>query len=350
MKRIIPIIIAVLLLAFVFYKLKSNKEELQAQTNLSLKKVEEIPVRVHMVAASSTTFTDKYSGQLVAESDLMVTSSAQGRVTNVFVKKGDKIKQGDVIAQVEDVLQREQVQVTKTVYEKLKKDEERFRIMAENDAITGQQLEALELNLKAAEAKYLAAQQQLADNRVKSPISGIINQLFVKKGSMLGPGVPVCELVNTDNILLRLKLSQQELEKLTSSDRIDVQIDGGVEMISGSIAFQSVKPDFANLFEVDIVMNDSKIDLLPGMLATAVTSSEPNGEEILIPQISLLGYGESEFYVFVVIENRAEKRIVKPGDSSDGWIKILDGISIGDRVIIEGQSIIDSGQKISVQQ
>ncbi len=350
MKRILPIIIAVLVVAFVVYQLKSNKEELEAQTNLSLKKVEEVPVRVYTVVPHVSSFRDQYSGQLVAESELMVTSSAQGRVTSVFVNKGDKVNQGDVIAQVEDALQREQVQVTKTAYEKLLKDRERFKIMAENDAITGQQLETLELNLKAAEAKYLAAQQQLADNRVRSPIPGIINQLFVKKGGMLGPGVPVCEIVNTDNILLRLKLSQQELQKISASDKIEVRVEGEPNVIQGTVAFQSVKPDYANLFEVDVVLDDINMDLQPGMLANAIVSAAPDDGQVFIPQASLLGYGEKDYYVFIANEDLAEKRIVKPGSSNDGWIEITEGLSMGEKVIIEGQSIVDPGQKIAVQE
>ena len=350
MKRILPILIAIILIAFVIYQLRSNKEKLEAQTDLSLRKVEEIPVRVFTVSPWAEAIRETFSGQLVAESELMVTSSAQGRITRVYVEKGQQIKQGDVIAQVEDALLREQVQVTQSAYDKLKKDQERFRIMAENEAVTGQQLETLELNLKAAEAKYLAAQQQLSDNRVKSPISGTVNQLFVKKGAMLGPGVPVCEIVNTDNLLLRLKLSRNELEQISSSEQVEVRIDGVPELATGRVSFQSVKPDYANLFEVDIVLNRHEGELRPGMMASAISESMPPSDEIFIPQQALLGYGESEFYVFVVSEGRAVRRTVSAGDTKNGRIHIIKGLSAGDRVITEGQNMIDAGQKIAVQE
>jgi membrane fusion protein (multidrug efflux system) len=86
------------------------------------------------------------------------------------------------------------------------------------------------------------------------------------------------------------------------------------------------------------------------MMATAISESAAPPDVIFIPQEALLGYGEREFYVFIADEGIAAKRIVSRGESRNGWIRIIDGLSVGDRVITEGQNMIDAGQKIAVQE
>jgi membrane fusion protein (multidrug efflux system) len=196
MKQVSSYIIALSLVAIVVLMLIRNKQEINAQIEFAERKVDAYPVRVVEVELGTLDTKLQLSGILSGSQELMVMAETQGRVKSIFKKEGDWVTKGEIIAQVDDELMNAQLKVTKANLEKANKDLERAKTLSEGDAITRQQLEGLELNAKAAEAKYTVAKKRLADAKIKAPISGYINKMFLKQGGMIGAAVPVCELVN----------------------------------------------------------------------------------------------------------------------------------------------------------
>ena len=338
-----------MLIAFVVFKLWDNKQRIDQATTLAESEVTDIPVKVHRIAQWTRSFYDALPGKLTAEAELMLTSSTQGRIATVYVAKGQWVEQGTPIARVEDDLYREEYEVASAAYNKLKKDEERFRVMAENDAITGQQRETLELNLRGAEAKYQAAKKQLSEATIKSPIAGYINQLFVKPGAMLGAGVPVCEIVNTTNLVLRLKVSPSELVLVQQADRIGIITSSATaDTLQGTLSFQSLKPDYTGQYEVEIAFTPSLESGSTGMSGTAIFETKGDPARIIIPESALMGFGEEQLYVFCAVGDVARRVNVRPGRTYGEWIEIDGGLQIGDSLIVTGQSLLEEGQQIKV--
>ena len=348
MKKFLPIVIVIIAAVAVLFILFRNKEKIGESTKLSLARVEVRPVRAIRVGPLKEVFLDTYYGQLAASSELMLMASTQGMVTNVAVEKGQSVRQGQVIASVENKLLREQLDVSKSAYEKLKKDMERYRVMLENDAITRQQFETLELNYKGAEAKYAAALKQFNDTQITSPINGVVNQLFVKKGGMIGPGVPVCEIVNPGNLIIRLKLSQQESARLNEAHTIKVLINDH-DSVNTRIGFRSVKPDYSGLYEVDLIPERELVNYTAGTSVRIISESTPSASDIYLPQKTLLGYGGTQLYVYTAENGRAVRRNVETGSTMGDYIKITSGLTVGDSVITDGNTIVADGDKISVK-
>jgi RND family efflux transporter MFP subunit len=348
MRRALPTLIAIILVVAVVFILVRNKKEIDASTELSLAKVEVRPVRAVQVGPLADVLIHTASGQLVASKELMLTAATQGQVSELMMEKGQAVKKGQVLASVENDLLREQMQVARAAYEKLDKDMERYRVMLENDAITRQQFETLQLNYRSAEAKYKAAQKQLADSRIKSPIDGIINQIFTKQGAMIGPGVPICEIINNTSLMLRLKLSERESARLRQAQRLVVVIND-VDSLSARLASQGIKPDYTGLLETDLILEGATEAYSPGMSATAVIENVPLPGEIFIPQNALLGFGSTQLYVFCAEDGVARRKNVEVSENIKGWVKIADGLAHGDSVITDGNTLISDGDKISIR-
>ena len=349
MKKLLPILIVIVLAALAVYKLLDNRDAIQKAASLAEAGVAVRPVRIMEVTSGSRVFEDVLPGLFSAESELMVTAATQGRVREVFVRKGQWVDIGAPLAQVEDELLREQYEVAKQAYEKLLKDKERFRIMKEQEAVTGRQEEELELNFRSAEARYLAARKQWEETVIKSPASGYVNQLFIKAGGMAAPGVPVCEIVNTRKLVVKLKVSQGEMEQVVGATRLGVVPSGmSGDTLSGTILFRSLKPDYAQQYDVEIALDESPETLGAGMSAEVVLKTIAAPGEIYVPRDALLGFGSRSRFVYVVSGEQAERRDVQTGTQRNGWVQITDGLKEGDRLIIEGQNMIEDGQTIKI--
>ncbi|MEJ2003718.1 MAG: efflux RND transporter periplasmic adaptor subunit [Cyclobacteriaceae bacterium] len=348
MKKVIPTLIGVGLVLAVIYVLFLNKKEMDASTRLSLAEVEIRPVRAIRITSQTEGFIHTYPGQLVAAAELILTSSTQGQVAQVGVKKGQSVNAGDFIAAVNNDLLREQVNVAKSAYDKLDRDMERYSVMLENDAITAQQFESLELNFEAAKAKYLAAKKQLDDSSIESPVSGTINKVFIEQGSMLGPGVPVCEIVSAENLLCRLRLTRNEAARVADASSILVIINEE-DSLQAKIASESVKPDYSGLYETDLVLEGDLRNYDPGMTATAIMKIIPPPDEVFVPQNALLGFGSTQLYVYCADGGKAVRKNVIASENINGWVKISKGLEAGDSVITDGNTIISQGDKISIR-
>lgn len=349
MKKLIPILLILAFAVFVVYKLNTNKAQMEAVTSLAETVVKDVPVTIYQVQPVSLEESLSLSGTLNAKGDLMLMSTAQGRISRVFVEKGDVVRKGALIAQVEDELLREQMRVTETAYRKLEKDLERFRIMAENEAITQQQLEGIEITHAQAEAKYVAAKKQWEDTRITSPISGQINQLFVKQGALLGPGVPVCEIVNDTQLILPLKLSESEFMGIGDGDQVAVTLGAShADTLSGTVSFRSAKPDYSGQYVVEVSLQAGTESANSGMLASAHFPVRSREGVNYIPRVGLLGLGEAEQYVFIADNDTAQKRIVTPAEQIQDYVAV-EGLKTGDKVIIRGNTLVREGQSITVK-
>ncbi len=346
MKRIIPGMLLLIAVAVVAYVLWSNRKQMEASALLAEASVQRIPVTTYRIVPVEMTEVNRVSGRLEAENELMLTAPVQGRIARVSVKKGQPVRRGQVIATIDDELYREQYEVSRSAYQKLRKDLERFEIMAENEAITRQQLEGARLNLEQAEAKYLAAEKQLDETRIKSPIDGVINQLFVKEGGMLGPGVPVCEIVNAGQMKLNLRVTENLAGSLEAGQVVPVTIGlSGADSVSGVISFVSVKPDYASLYTVDISLPEMEASATAGKFATAYFTKRTKDSVTYVPAEAVLGLGGETLHVFRVQDSLARKVTVRSFDNV-GNMTGLRGVSFNDEIIVTGNTIVRDGQLI----
>ena len=345
MKKALPIIILVILASVTGYVLLENRKKMEEVTSLAERRLERIPVTTYVVTEKQLREELKFSGKLTTDQDLMLMATTQGRVTRIRVNKGDLVTSGQVIAAVESDLYKEQYDVAQSAYEKLTRDVERFRIMAESEAITRQQLEGMELNLKQAEAQYLAAKKQFEDTQITSPVSGYVNQLFVKLGGVVGPGIPVAEIVNNEQLKLSLKISERDMPAIREAETVPVTL--GIsprDTINGKVTFTSIKPDYSGLYPVDISIEGADKSYA-GQLATAHFTKYSNPTLMYIPQSAILGYGQAVQYVYIAVDGMAKRKEVKPLQTVAEFVAVS-GLSMNDKVILKGNTIVSEGQLI----
>jgi membrane fusion protein, multidrug efflux system len=157
--------------------------------------------------------------------------------------------------------------------------------LSDGGAITQQQLEGLQLNEKAAKAKYLVSKKRVDDALIKSPIAGYINKLFLKEGGMIGPAVPVCELINTKALKMTVKVDERDVVKIMPGRKVEIEavaLPG--TLLSGRVLSTAAKADYALQYGVEIMIDENPGEKLKaGMVATAafVFTDETTGP--LIP-------------------------------------------------------------------
>ena len=351
MKTVLSYIIALCLIALVVLTLLRNKQEIDSQVAFAEKKVEAYPVRVEQVEFGTLDTGLDLPGILSGVEELMLMAETQGRITTIFRKEGVWVQKGTPIARVDDALMKAELLVTEANFLKAEKDLERAVALSEGGAITQQQLEGLQLNEKAAEAKYIVAKKRVEDAVIKAPIDGYINKMFLKEGGMIGPAVPVCELVNTSALKMSVKVDEEDVVKITPDLEVNIEIAsmGGI-LLTGTVLSIGAKADYALQYRVEIMIDENPDrKLKAGMVATAhfVFTDEITGP--VIPRRALVG-STKDPRVYVVVDNQSMLRSITISHLNDQKIKVGSGLSAGELLIVAGQFNLRDGMQVNILQ
>ena len=344
MKKIISYIITFCLIIIVILSLLRNKKEINAQIAFAEQKVEAYPVKTEIIKVGTLSTRLDVSGILSATQDLMLMAETQGRVQRIFKKEGEWVKKGEAIAQVNDELMRAELIVTQANYEKAKKDLERANTLSDGGAITQQQLEGLQLNEKAAKAKFTVSKRRVEDALIKAPISGYLNKLFLKEGGMIGAGVPACELVNIRSLKMSVKVDEENVVKISKGQSVIIEVDALQNMnLDGTVTSIGSKADYALQYGIEIVISENPAEQLKaGMVAKAIFNFEDDEAGIIIPRDALIG-SIKDPEVYVMHEDKAVLRSISIIQSSDEKLKVSEGISEGEQLIVTGQFNLRDG-------
>jgi membrane fusion protein, multidrug efflux system len=349
-KRSRLIVTAIILLAIVaaVFKLKSNRKQINDELAIVQRSVEKIPVSVDTVNQGIISKNVIVPGVLEASQVLNLVSETQGKIIAKYKQKGDKVNIGDVIVKVDDEVISANVITAEANYEQNEKDIDRLTRLSKEDAVSKHDLEQATIGLKKSKADLINARKALSNTSIKAPISGYINNESTTIGQFLGGGSPVCEIVNNSILKLNIKVTENEIFKITIGQVVPVEITALPDIkFTGKITSIAEKADAAMKFNVEITLiNDTKAHLKSGLYAEVELPIE-NKDKLIINKAAILGSMEMPV-VYIVENGKAVKRSLVIGQSNDTQVEVLSGISKGDLIIVSGQLNLKDGDEVKI--
>lgn len=344
MKKIIWIASITAVVGLGAFKLNDNKEEMKAVAALSEKVSESIPV--DLGTASVTALKEDYtaSGTLEAAVDISIASETQGTITRLLHKKGDLVRQGELLAQVESGAQQADVLAMRNQKEKADADLVRARNMAAGGAMTKQQVEQAELAVKNAEAQLMAAEDRLRKTSIKAPVGGYINDDLVQLGSYINAGTELFQLVDITTLKLNVQVPESRVLDMHKGKAVDITLKvlPGTPF-TGTVRSVGMKADEALKYNVEIELKNPKDSpLKAGMYAVASFKEESERTFLTVERSALVGSVKAP-QVYVVQDSIARLRNVVIGQLTADKMVIESGLEAGDRVVLSGQiNLVDS--------
>lgn len=216
---------------------------------------------------------------------------------------------------------------------------------------TLEQLQISQANLKQAQAALRLVELQLENTIVVSPIDGVVAQVNVDGGEMVGPGTPVVTIINIDQVYVKADVTADLLRYLQVGDQVSVEI-GAVpdKKRHGKIQIMSPIADpRSQAFPIKVLLNNPGHHLKPGMYADVYLTVQKSVNTTLLPIEAILDLNRSP-YIYVLKGSHAEKRFIQTGVANDQQVEILKGIQTGEKVIIKGQHLVEDGEQVEVIQ
>lgn len=351
MKKILGIIAIVALVVFVFFKLKANKETIDANTEaaLNIEKYDYIPVTVHPVNSEQFANSIEEIGSFQSRQDLTVYATANGRLLSLNAREGQYLSKGQVIATIEHAALSSQLATAKASLANAKKDLERVQNANSVGATTKMQIEQAQLQVENLQSSIDGLNEQIKFFTVTAPMSGYITKTMMDKGSFAMAGSPILEMVDISTIKMVVKVDERivPLLKVGKSIPITTEVFPG-KTFNGKISRIGVKADASKKFEVDIDLANPNNQFKAGMYGKAYFENLSSSDAIYIPRSAIVG-SVSEAKVYVVTPDSTVQIIpIQVGGYQGNNIEVTEGLKNGDQVVVMGQINLREGVKVAV--
>jgi membrane fusion protein (multidrug efflux system) len=339
-------VLSAALIAGTSCKSNTQKEE-NTNTSDSLKIVK---VKSMKTDKETITRTIEYTTNLLPFEEIHLAPSTPGRIEKINVEVSDWVKAGQVLVQM-DLTQLYQAKINML---SLETDFKRLDTLNQTGSIAPQQYDQIKARYELAKSNY---EFMLKNTQLKAPFNGIISGKYFENGEVY-TGSPVMSIgkpaivsviqINSLKAQVNLSASYFPYVKTGLKTEIFSELYPG-KLFKGTLT--RIYPTIDNAtktFTVEIRIQNDGLVLRPGMFAK-IRINLGQGSAILIPSISVIKQtGTNSMYVFVNENNVAVKKFVKTGIIMDDKTEIIEGLNVGEELIIVGQNKLEDKSKIEI--
>lgn len=359
------IVVVLILAAFKFNSIYSQIQQFKAPKP---------PINVEVAESSRLPWQSRLPaiGTLTASQGIDLSVEIAGTISAVQFRSGEKVSKGQPIVLLDSEIEQASLTAAQADLHLAKVEFERARSLVDRQAISRSEFDRLNAESQKAAATVAQLKASLAKKRILAPFSGTIGISQVDVGDFVAAGTPIATLQDLSTLFVDFYLAEQQVPLLAIGQPVHLQVAAFPgEQFEGKIVALNPKVEITTRnVQVRAELANPGERLLPGMFAdlqVLLPSEEP---QVVVPEtaITYTLYGNS---VLVVKEGQAptpeddteevteapersepylvvERRFVKTGERRDGRVVILEGLDVGEQVVMAGQLKLDNGAHVAI--
>lgn len=349
-------------------KIKNKKKEIEAeqvklvsQLELLNNQIEQLDTvkklsLITTIVAKEEVFNHylELQGNVTTKQNVVIHPEYSGVLKAVFVKEGQRVKKGQIIAKIDDggmsqqLAQMEiQANLAKTTFER----QERLW----NQKI-GSEIQFLQSksNYEAQQKAVDQMKSQLAKTLVTAPFSGTIEQVFSNQGTVVSPGIQLFRIVNLSDMYIETDVPEKHLTTVVKNKNVIIDFPVLNKTLDSKIRQASNFINPANrTFKIEVAVPNQDKSIKPNLTAKLKINDYTNPKAILVPQSIISENANGEQYVYLAKEKNGNKAItqrviIKTGKTQGDVIEVLEGIESGAEIIKEGARSVKEGQTVEI--
>jgi RND family efflux transporter MFP subunit len=309
-----------------------------------------VPVRIAEAKRGTISRSLAVSGVVEPIRTVGVNSQVSGALLSVAVEEGDAVRQGQILAQLDDREASTELAAAEAEYEVAQAAFERATQLRDRQVITLPEYERERTEAVAAQARRDQARTRLGYTTITAPISGVVTEKLVEAGDIVASQMRLFTVADLSTKVVLLHVSELDVVELSIGDRVQVMMDAFPDReLEGRIRriFPGADPA-TRLVPVEVALSGDSAELArPGFLARVTFELGERDDVLLVPASAIVQTGGSPA-VFVVEKERASRRPVSTGTTSRGDVEILEGLAESDSVITVGNTSLQDGALVRV--
>ena len=353
LRRMVIMLAAVGMVFAVIFGFQAFKAKMIAQAIANLRNP---PQTISTITAATQPWQDQLEavGSTRAEKGADLSAQVPGIVKAIHFQSGARVEQGTLLVELDASDDIAKLYALKATTKLAQLNYDRDSRLLKTDAVSQQQVDTDLANLQNNQAQ-VAQQQALVDFKsVKAPFAGRLGIRMVDLGQYIAAGTAMVTLQHLDPIYVDFFLPQQALAKIKVGQQVTAKIDTWPDAtFAGEIsAINPVVSASTRNVQVRATLKNPDEKLLPGMFATVDIDLGAPKDYVTLPKtaISYNSYGNIAYVVGLKSEGKgvAHQTFVKTGQTRGDQVAVLEGIKPGDVVVTAGQTKLNDGAPIVV--
>ena len=296
-------------------------------------------------------------GNVKTKQNVLVYPEMPGILNKVYVKEGQKVIKDEILATIDDgglsqqlLLLKSNEQLAKTTFERQK------RLL---DQQIGSEIQYLQAKTSYNSQKNATRQlkKQLGKFTIRAPFSGIIDNVFKEKGTVVapGPGAEIFRIINLSNMYIETDVPESYISSIKKNKMVEVNFP-----ILGRSYDTSIRQvgNFINpsnrTFRIEVGIPNLDGEIKPNLTAKLRLNDYSNSNAILIPQSIISENAKGQQFIYVVKDNKeknqvyAERLVIETGKTNGDFIEVTKNLDANVEVILEGARSVNNGQVVKV--
>ncbi len=299
-------------------------------------------------------------GNVQTKQNVLIYPEMPGTLLRVYVKEGQKVVKGQLLASIDDgglssqVAQMEaQMALAKTTYDRQK------RLWDQKIGSEIQYLQA-KTSFESQENALKQLKSQLAKSSIRAPFSGVIDDVIKEQGTVVAPGQgsEVFRIVNLNNMYIETDVPESYITNVTRGKKVAVEFPVLGKSIDARVrqAGNFINPN-NRTFKVEVGIPNKDRTIKPNLTAKLKINDYTNENALLIPQSIISEDAQGQQYIFVVdsvqkvngyTQGIAKRVVIETGKTQGDEIEVLKGLANGAEIIKEGARSVKNNQQVRI--
>ena len=310
--------------------------------------------KFNVIEKEFTTYVE-LQANLKSRKNVVILSEFQGALKNLFVREGQLVKKGKLLAEINDSGLKEQLDQMLIQANYTKDNFDRVKRLWEKNIGSEMQFLKAKSDFETKNKKVEQIRDQLSKTKIYAPFDGEIDEIISNLGSNLVPGSPILRVVNLDIIYAEAQVP----EKYVSSIELGTEALVSIPLLNKEVTSKIVQSgNFINpnnrTFRVEAPVENKDKRIKQNLNARIKIKNYSNIKALVVPLRVIREDASGRPFIYKLAETDKKdilltvKIFVETGANNDEEIEITKGLSIGDIIVLEGANNVEDNQRVRV--
>lgn len=318
------------------------------------------PAKVDIIIIGATSeqgnSSSQYSGTVSSDEESVVSFSVPGTITDIYVKQGQKVAKGQVLARVKSESLGNEREIAVAELEQVQDLYNRLKKLHDQNALPDVKWVEVQAKLKQAQSAVALADRAVDDATISSPISGYVTEKLADVGQSIIPAQPILKITDIGDLQISIPVPEEEISRFGKNAIASVTFDALDDLtLSAPMASRDVVADpFTRSYKVKFRLPSGDGRILPGMIGNVSVSGldsvagTAKGHDFVVPSKSVLLASDNRQFVWIVDGGKAQRRFVEANELSKDGVIVKSGLLPGDSLIVAGMQKVSMNSPVSV--
>jgi RND family efflux transporter MFP subunit len=314
--------------------------------------VQEIPVKVQQIDSRQENNKNDYIGIVEESVSVPVSFLTLGQVEKVFVTEGQKVKKGQLLAELNNS---NYLNMYQMALSKEKQAEDAFTRLSDlynKGSLPEIKYIEIQTGVDQARTATQIALKTMNDCKLYAPMDGIIGKRSIEPGMSVMPAITVFKLVKIDKVFVKVSVPENEISLIKTGDKAEISVTAlDNQQFEGTIQEKGIMSNpLSHTYAIKIALSNPEEMLMPGMVCKVTIHNSTTSNRIIVPSnvIQIDENGQKYLYVVDTNKNKVKMRYVTVGSPYGNGVIITKGLQNGDQLIIEGYQKVNENTSIKI--